>query len=99
MGLIKQNNKNHFLTKYGYDYKNRTVTGLKTPVYQNTYAHDNGLEYLWVDISLSTRTIYLYNEYECGGELWRREEIIPDYIDIENEHEFIDWLDELIDIE
>lgn len=100
MGLIK--NEGHaisWLEGYGFKYDKSPVAGDGTPGYERGYLHSNGSEFLWVTICFPKRKVFLYNEYECGGLLWERELDIPDGIYSTDEEEFIDWLDEELDIE
>jgi hypothetical protein len=100
MGLIKngiQNNIN-WLNKYGFEYDEAPVAGNYSG-YERGYYHKNDLEFLWINICFPKRKVYLYNEYSCGGMLWERELDIPNGIYNTDEEEFINWLDEELDIE
>ncbi len=57
--------------------------------------HHNEIETLWIAINPQERKVHLYNEWDCGGELWQYTYDIPQSV-LENETEFIDWLDEKI---
>lgn len=99
MGLIKNDIQNiNWLNKYGFKYAKRPVAG-GCSGYERGYYHENDSEYLWVNVCFSERKVYLYNEYDCGGLLWERELSIPDEIYDTDEEEFINWLDEELDIE
>lgn len=63
------------------------------PGYVNIF-YNNG-ECLWVTIQFESRTVYLYNEYECGGLLWKRCEHIPEDR-MMNFDKFVDWLDSIV---
>ena len=63
--------------------------------YVKTFMHAHGTERLYVTIDLDDNIAYLYNEYECGGMLWRRTETFTDDI-FKDEDTFIDWLDDLV---
>lgn len=99
MGLIKREDCTiNWLEKYGFKFTRNPVAG-NSPGYERGYFHSNDLEYLRVNVCFPDRKVYLYNEYECGGLLWERELDIPDSIYSTDEEEFIDWLDEELDIE
>lgn len=96
--MIKE--KNSILQQYGFEWDtfatDESIEGWQQ-VYSHgsdNYGHDN-LYCLWVNICPKDNTIYFYDEFDCGGELWSDEEAIPDDMDIESE-EFIQWLDNLI---
>ena len=65
--------------------------------------NSNGTECLWINVCFPKRKVYLYNEYECGGLLWKRELDIPDEIEseekIRNLHEAKIVIEGLNDIE
>ncbi len=96
MGLLKDSitkNKYQFLTKLGFKFgPNSGARGEYG--YTKTF-HHNGNETLWVTVSPINNKVYLYNEWDCGGMLWDREIDIPDNI-MDNETEFVEWLDEQI---
>lgn len=93
MGLVKDCADNViWIRKYGYKYVTNPVAG-NCPGYERTYTHSNGTECLWVNVCFPKRKVYLYNEFECGGFLWEKILDIPNEIESEDEHEFIDWLD------
>ena len=95
MGLIKEaDNTVDWLSKYGFRYKTNPVAG-GNPGYQRGYYHANDLEFLWINICLTDRKVYLYNEYDCGGLIWERDLDIPE--DVEGE-ELIDWLDKELEL-
>ena len=47
-------------------------------------------------VNLKNRNVHFYNEFECGGVLSKYDIDIPDDIDINDETDFIKWLDEYI---
>lgn len=47
---------------------------------------------LWVTVNFHENKLYLYNEFECGGLLWKRDCDIPEDV-LEDCDKFIDWLD------
>lgn len=93
MGLIKDNieDKNHFLTKYGFKYSKQSGPCGETG-FTNTYMHANNSERLWITINLAQKKAYFYNEFECGGMLSQYALDIPSDI-IDDENKLIDWLD------
>ena len=86
--LIKNDN---FLSKYGFQYGvNSGPCGESG--YTNTFLHKNGSECLWVTVNFRNKKVYFYNEFECGGVLSQYTINIPEIV-IDNENEFIKWLD------
>lgn len=63
------------------------------PGFVRTFHED--VECLWVTVSLERNTVYLYNEYQCGGMIWSRDETIPEEVRHDADA-LIDWLDELV---
>ena len=94
MGLIKDNvkDKNHFLTKYGFEYGEQSGPCGETG-FTNTYMHADNSERLWITVNFDQEIVYFYNEFECGGILSQYTLDIPSDI-INDENKFIDWLDE-----
>lgn len=80
-----------FLLKLGFRYSN----GAQGESGYTKTIHHNGNEKLWITVNLQERKVYLYNEWDCGGELWKKELYVPDSI-LRNEEKFVDWLDEKI---
>ena len=98
MGLIKNDIQNiNWLSKYGFKYNKKPVAGYDSG-YERGYYHADDLEYLWINICFPKRKVYLYNEYECGGLLWETELDIPSGIYSTDEEEFINWLDEELEV-
>lgn len=78
-----------FLLKLGFEYKQ-----YGKEEYTKTI-HHNEIETLWITVNPQERKVYLYNEWDCGGELWSRDYDIPQSA-LENDKKFVDWLDEKI---
>lgn len=91
MRLVKTDN---FLTKYGFKYGESSGPCGESG-YTNTLRHANSSECLWVTVDFKKRKVHLYNEFDCGGMLSRRTIDIPDNI-VDDEDDFIEWLDEYI---
>ena len=94
MGLFKesiQHNTLTFLNDLGF-VLDTGPTGKKG--YVKIIDHDS-IERLWITIILSSDTVHLYNEYDCGGLLWERTLDIPHEC-INDKDKFIDWLDSMI---
>ena len=90
--LIKSDN---YLVNYGFKYGiNSGPCGESG--YTNTFIHANGSECLWITVDFNHKKVHLYNEFECGGVLSKYDIDIPDDIDINDETDFIKWLDEYI---
>lgn len=82
-----------FLLNLGFKYGERSGAQGETG-YTKTINH-NVNETLWITVNPQERKVYLYNEWDCGGELWSRNYKIPQSV-LENETEFVDWLDDKI---
>lgn len=97
MGIFKDNLnlglQYAFLINLGFKYGERNGAQGETG-YTKTI-HHNGNETLWITVNPKERKVYLYNEWDCGGELWQYTYDIPQSV-LENEAEFIDWLDRKI---
>lgn len=93
MGLFKNSinlgSQYAFLINLGFEYGLYGEEGYVKTI------HHNEIETLWITVNPKERKVYLYNEWDCGGELWRREHDIPQSA-LNNESEFVDWLDEKI---
>lgn len=63
--------------------------------YVNIYSLDDDAYNLWVTIDLENRHLYLYKEYECGGEIFSTDYAIEQYL-LDNPDLFINWLDSMI---
>lgn len=83
-----------FLINLGFKYGERSGA-LGETGYTKTIQHNEGYETLWITVNPQERKVYMYNEWDCGGELWQREYDIPQEV-LENESDFVDWLDEKI---
>lgn len=82
-----------FLINLGFKYKKSNgINGMSG--YVKSINH-NEIEVLWITVNPQERKVHLYNEWDCGGELWSREYDIPQDV-LESESEFVDWLDEKI---
>lgn len=91
---IRNQDENHFLTKYGFNYGERSGQCGETG-FTNTYLHANNSERLWITVDLVHKKAYLYNEFECGGMLSRFVLDIPSNI-IDDENKLINWLNGLL---
>lgn len=82
-----------FLINLGFKYGERSGAQGETG-YTKTI-HHNENETLWITVNPLERKVHLYNEWDCGGELWKRKYDIPKDA-LSNESDFGDWLDEKI---
>ncbi len=80
-----------FLINLGFKYGERRGAQGETG-YTKTIQHNEGYETLWITVNPQERKVYLYNEWDCGGELWQWEYDIPQSA-LNSESEFVDWLD------
>ena len=84
----------HWLEDYGFDKCSRTVLG--QPCQYETCVHSNdGLYCIWVGVNFNALEVYIYVEYECGGEVYRDTIDISD-IDVDSEDTFIQVLDDTV---
>lgn len=79
-----------FLLKLGFKYGERSGAQGETG-YTKTI-HHNGNETLWITVDVRDKKVYLYNEWDCGGELWKKTLYVPDSI-LKSEKDFVEWLD------
>lgn len=80
-----------FLINLGFKYGGRSGAQGETG-YTKAILHNDGYETLWITVNPKKKIVYLYNEMDCGGELWQREYDIPQSA-LNSESEFVDWLD------
>lgn len=91
MGRIKDIFKNKSITEkliaMGFDYG-------RGPQGESGYVRTfrDGTYCLWVTVNFHENKLYLYNEFECGGLLWKRNCNIPEDV-IGDCDRFIEWLD------
>lgn len=85
----------HWITNYGFEECNKTVIGLPCQ-YETCLSTNSGLYDLWIGIDFNSLLAHIYIEYYCGGEIYRGE-IDLSNIDVEDESEFMEELDTLID--
>lgn len=105
MGIFKKSLRksvldNTYLTTLGFEYGKRSGAQGEEG-YTKTIAHNED-EVLWITVNLQKKKVYLYNEWDCGGELWSATYDIPESIlnsesIYENRIRFIDWLDKITD--
>lgn len=94
MGRIKDIFRNKDITDkliaMGFDYGRgaQGETGYVRTFRDGTYC-------LWVTVSFRDNKLYLYNEFDCGGLLWKRDCDIPQNA-LEDCDKFIEWLDEKV---
>lgn len=80
-----------FLLKLGFRY----TSGARGENGYTKIINHSGNERLWITVNPSERKVYLYNEWDCSGELWSRTHEIPQSA-LDSETEFANWLDEKI---
>ena len=84
----------HWLEDYGFDKCARTVLG--QPCQYETCVHSNNDLYcIWVGVNFDALEVYIYVEYECGGEVCRYTVDLSD-IDVDNENELMQVLDDAV---
>lgn len=91
MGIVKDFYKNSIFEHYGFEYG--IHSGPKGEEgYTRTFKHDDGFYVLWVTIN--GRTLYLYDEYDCGGMVYEEEIHIPE--EYQTNQEVLDYVDEVV---
>lgn len=96
MGILRETNEteNNILTRYGFEYEQRSVTGHLKNCYEKSISL--GPTYVaWVSVKTDTGEVYIYVEYECGGEVMSYESTIVANWN-ESESAFFDELDEYV---
>lgn len=80
-----------FMPELGFEYK--IAGGPKGETgWVKTISFCDDLYVLWITVDTENNTLWLYCEYDCGGELWSRESDIPEEAMV-NKELFIDWID------
>ena len=88
----KEYEHRHWLEDYGFDKCARTVLG--QPCQYETCVHSkDDLYCIWVGVNFDALEVYIYVEYECGGEVYRDTLDISD-INVGNESKFMQMLDD-----
>lgn len=84
----------HWIQDYGFMPDTRTVIGL--PCQYETCVHSkSGVYCIWVGVDFDNLIAHIYVEYDCGGEV-SRDTIDLSNIDVEDEDEFMEVLDDII---
>lgn len=86
----------HWITSYGFTEETKTVIGLQCQ-YEKCITSESGLYTTWVGIDFNKCLVHVYVEYECGGEV-NRATINVSYVDVEEEYDFMQELDNIIDM-
>lgn len=68
MGMLKRDNGKNILTQYGFTFKERNVNGKLDNCYEKAITL-SALYCAWVAVNIETSDVYIYVEYECGGEV------------------------------
>ena len=94
MGIILSKQKDiNYLEKYGFHKEKRNCIGTCENCYEKSIPIHDGLYYIWIAIDIEHNEIHYYVEYNCGGEIKRNVESIPEDISINDETAFMEWLD------
>lgn len=94
MGYFTQIASKPFLYDLGFEYGEHSGPRGECG-FTRTVQH--GHEVLWITIDTIQNKMYLYNEYDCGGELWDEEVYIPNNV-LSDKYEFSKWLDNKIGV-
>ena len=94
MGILKETGKgiNNILTKYDFEYEQRSVTGALNNCYEKVIPL--GLYSAWISVKTSGE-VFIYIEYDCGGEVASYDNVINANWN-ESEVAFFDELDEYV---
>ena len=65
--------------------------------YEKCITSESGLYNTWVGVDFDKRLVHIYVEYECGGEV-NRATIDVSYVDVDDEYDFMQELDNIIDM-
>lgn len=89
MGLFKESLRktNIDFTSLGFKYGRGAQGEIG---YVKVIYHNDDSERLWITIDTENKTLYLYNEFECGGLLWNIEVDIPNSV-LSDVGEFVEW--------
>lgn len=96
MKHFHKTDKSHWITSYGFTEETETVIGLPCQ-YEKCITSESGLYNTWVGVDFNKRLVHIYVEYECGGEV-SRATIDVSYVDVDDEYNFMQELDNIIDM-
>lgn len=69
MGILSiEKQVNNILIDYGFKYKHYSVTGNLHNCYEKTIQLST-LYYAWIAVKPDTNKVFIYIEFECGGEV------------------------------
>ena len=94
MGLLENKTSDeNILTKHGFKFKTSSVTGHFKNCYEKTIALDSSYV-MWVAVKTDTSEVFIYIEYDCGGEIASREYALDNTFS--NERAFFEELDDIV---
>lgn len=67
MGLLAKQSENNILIQNGFKHKASSVTGYLRDCYEKCI--DLNQYCAWVAVNVKTGNVYIYVEYDCGGEI------------------------------
>ncbi len=94
MGILSVENRDNILTKHGFKYEHRSVTGELERVYEKCVKFPS-IYYGWVAVSIETGEVFIYVEYDCGGEVATYSEQLENKWE-DSQDRFFRELDELV---
>ena len=90
----KETEVRHWLQDYGFDRESHTVLGQPCQ-FEKCILSELGLYSIWVGVDFNSLQVYIYVEYECGGEVTRHTADFSD-VDVDREEPFMEALEELV---
>ena len=90
----KEYEHRHWLEDYGFDKCSRTVLG-QSCQYETCVHSKDDLYCIWVGINFDALEVYIYVEYECGGEVCRYTVDLSD-VDVDREEALMQVLDDAV---
>ena len=96
MKHFHKTDKSHWIISYGFTAETKTVIGLPCQ-YEKCITSESGLYNIWVGVDFNKRLVHIYVEYKCGGEV-HKATIDVSYVDMYEEYDFMQELDNIIDM-
>lgn len=96
MGILSEDlsQSKNILTEHGFKYTRSSVTGQLRNCFEKRIRFSS-LYYGWVAVKVTTGEVYVYVEYECGGEVATYSEQLENKWE-DSQEEFFTELDELV---
>ena len=95
MKHFHKTNPCHWITSYGFTKETKSVIGLPCQ-YERRITSKSSLYCTWIAIDFNNRLVHIYVEYDCGGEV-SRATIDVSYVDVDDEYDFMNELDSIVE--